>query len=46
MVDDVVGMLDKLNVDLFEPVISKGKATEEDFRDIDRLVEEIEEKLK
>lgn len=46
MVDDVVGMLDKLNVDLFEPVISKGKATEEDFKDIDRLVEEIEEKLK
>ena len=46
MVNDVVGMLDKLNVDLFEPVISKGKATEEDFKDIDRLVEEIEEKLK
>ena len=46
MVDDVVGMLDKLDVELLEPVISKGKATEEDYNEIDRLVEEIEEKLK
>ena len=46
MVDDVVGMLDKLDVELLEPVVSKGKATEEDYNEIDRLVEEIEEKLK
>src|SRR6056297_805639 len=41
MVDDVVGMLDKLNVELLEPVVSKGTAKEKDYNDIDRLVEEI-----
>lgn len=46
MVDDVVGILNKLNVELLEPVVSKGKATEEDYRDIDRLVDDLEEKLK
>lgn len=45
MVDDVVGMLDKLDVELLEPVVSKGKAVEADYNDIDRLVEEIEERL-
>ncbi len=46
MVEDIVGMLDKLDVDLFEPVMAKGKATDEDFKEIDRLVDEIEEKMK
>ncbi len=46
MVDDVVGMLDKLNVELLDPVVSKGTATEEDYQAIDRLVEELEERLK
>ncbi len=46
MVDDVVGMLDKLNVELLEPVVSKGTAKEKDYNDIDRLVEEIAERIK
>lgn len=46
LVDDVVSMLDKLDVELMDPVISKGKATEEDFKEIDRLVEQLEDKLK
>jgi flavorubredoxin len=46
MVDDVVGMLDKLNVELLDPVVSKGTATEEDYQAIDRLADELEEKLK
>ena len=46
MVDDVVGMLDKLNVELLDPVVSKGTATEEDYQAIDRLVDELEERLK
>jgi len=46
MVEDIVGMLDKLDVELFEPVMAKGKATDKDFKEIDRLVDEIEEKMK
>lgn len=46
MVDDIVGMLDKLDVELMDPVITKGKATKKDFKEIDRLVEQLEEKLK
>ncbi|MFO7815560.1 MAG: FprA family A-type flavoprotein [Halanaerobiales bacterium] len=46
MVEDVVGMLNKLNVELLEPVVSKGTATEEDYKQIDRLVKELEERLK
>jgi hypothetical protein len=39
-------MLDKLNVELLDPVVSKGTATEEDYQAIDRLADELEEKLK
>lgn len=46
MVDDVVGMLGKLDVELLDPVVSKGTASEEDYKEIDRLVEELEERLK
>jgi len=43
MVDDIVGSLGKLDVELFDPVISKGKGVEDDFAEIDRLVADIEE---
>lgn len=46
LVDDIVGMLGKLDLELFDPVISKGKANQEDFNEIDRLVKEIEDKMK
>ncbi len=45
LVDDIVGMLNKLDVELFDPVVSKGIADQEDFAEIDRLVEDIEEKF-
>lgn len=46
LVDDIVGMLGKLDLELFDPVISKGKANQEDFNEIDRLVKDIEDKMK
>lgn len=45
MVDDIVGSLGKLDIELFDPVISKGKGLEDDFVQIDRLVEDIEQAL-
>ena len=45
MVDDIVDMIPKLDVELFDPVIAKGKANEEEFKEIDRLVQDIEEKF-
>ena len=45
MVDDIVSMVPKLNVELLDPVVSKGKAREEDYAELDRLVEEIVERL-
>ena len=46
MVDDIVNMIPKLNVELFDPVVSKGKATKEDYKELDRMIEEIEDKFK
>lgn len=45
MVDDIVDMIPKLDVELFDPVIAKGKANEEEFKEIDRLIQDIEEKF-
>lgn len=45
MVDDIVGSLGKLELELFDPVISKGKGLEDDFAEIDRLVADIEKVL-
>jgi len=45
MVDDIVNMIPKLNVELFEPVVSKGKASKEDYKELDRMISEIEEKF-
>ena len=45
MVDDIVNMIPKLNVELFEPVVSKGKASKEDYKELDRMIAEIEKKI-
>ena len=45
MVDDIVGSLGKLDLELFDPVISKGKGLEDDFAEVDRLVAEIEKAI-
>src|SRR6056297_1288300 len=45
MVDDIVNMIPKLNVELFEPVVSKGKASKEDYKELDRMIAEIEKKF-
>ena len=45
MVDDIVGSLGKLDLELFDPVISKGKGLADDFAEVDRLVAEIEKAM-
>lgn len=45
LVKDLTGMLSKLQVELLEPVVSRGKAGEEEFAEIDRLVEDLTEAL-
>ena len=45
MVDDIVGALGKLDLELFDPVLSKGKGLEDDFSEVDRLVADIEKAL-
>lgn len=45
MVDDIVGSLGKLDLELFDPVLSKGKGSEDDFAEVERLVEDIEQAL-
>ncbi|MFW5790506.1 MAG: FprA family A-type flavoprotein [Bacillota bacterium] len=42
MVDDIVGSLGKLKLELFDPVLSKGKGLKDDFAEVDRLVADIE----
>ncbi len=44
MVEQLASMLPNLKVEIIEPVIAKGFPKEEDFRNIDRLVEDIEKK--
>ena len=41
MVDQIVGLIPKLKVELLNPVIVKGKPREDDFRKLDQLIEEI-----
>ncbi len=41
MVDQIVGLIPKLRVELLNPVIVKGKPREDDFRKLDQLIEEI-----
>ena len=46
MVDDIVNMIPKLNVELFDPVVAKGKPSAEDYQNLDKMIAEIEEKFK
>ena len=46
LIEDIVEILDNLDVELLDPVVSKGTANKEDYNEIDRLVEEIEKRLK
>ncbi|MHA2091344.1 MAG: FprA family A-type flavoprotein [Candidatus Kariarchaeaceae archaeon] len=41
MVDQIVGLVPKLKVELLNPVIIKGKPREDDFHKLDQLIEEI-----
>src|SRR6056297_2037612 len=45
LIEDIVEILDNLDVELLDPVVSKGTASKEDYNEIDRLVEEIEKRL-
>jgi len=45
LIEDIVKMLDNLDIELLDPVVSKGTASKEDYNEIDRLVEEIEKRL-
>ncbi|MHA2247628.1 MAG: FprA family A-type flavoprotein [Candidatus Hodarchaeales archaeon] len=41
LVDQIVSLLPNLKVELLEPVVIKGKPDEEDFKKIDRLIDDI-----
>lgn len=45
LVDDILDSLDKLEVEVFEPVLSKGRGDESNFAEVDRLVEDVEKAL-
>ncbi len=46
MVERITGMLSNLKVELLDSVVAKGFPKEEDFRELDRLADEILEKHK
>lgn len=41
MIDQLKGLLYSLKVELLDPVLAKGFPKEDDYRAIDRLVDEI-----
>ena len=43
LVDGIVDNLDRLDVEIFDPVLSMGKGREEDFSEVERLVADIED---
>jgi flavorubredoxin len=45
MTDKLLDLMPNLNVKLYDPVVAKGHGAEEDYQEIDRLVEEIEADL-
>ncbi len=45
LVDDILGSLNKLEVEVFDPVLSKGRGDEGNFAEVDRLVEDINKAL-
>ncbi len=46
MTDKLLDLMPNLKVELYEPVIAKGHGDKEDYKEIDRLVEEIKEDMK
>ena len=46
MVDQIIGLIPKLKVELLNPVIIKGKPRKDDFLKLDKLIEEIVQKHK
>jgi hypothetical protein len=46
MVEQIKGMVPNLKVELLEPVVVKGFPKEEDFKELDRLADEILNKHK
>lgn len=45
MTDKLLDLMPNLKVDLYEPVVTKGHGSDEDYQEIDRLVEEIKKDL-
>jgi len=45
MTDKLLELMPNLDLELYEPVIAKGHGGKADYKEIDRLVEEIEEDL-
>jgi flavorubredoxin len=45
MTDKLLELMPNLNVELYDPVVAKGHGDQEDYQEIDRLVEEIEADL-
>ncbi len=45
LVDGILGSLNKLEVEVFDPVLSKGRGDEGNFAEVDRLVEDINRAL-
>ncbi len=45
MTDKLLDLIPNLKVDLYDPVIAKGHGADEDYQEIDRLVEEIKNDL-
>jgi flavorubredoxin len=46
MIDQIVGLIPKLKLELLNPVVVKGKPREDDFSKLDQLIEDIVEKHK
>lgn len=45
MTDKLLDLMPNLKVELYDPVVAKGHGHDEDYREIDRLVEEIKEDM-
>jgi flavorubredoxin len=45
MTDKLLELMPNLKVDLYDPVVAKGHGAEEDYQEIDRLVEEVKADL-
>ncbi|SDH71594.1 hypothetical protein [Halanaerobium congolense] len=41
MTDKLLDLMPNLKVELYDPVVAKGHGSDEDYQEIDRLVDEI-----